>query len=98
MADVVVVIPGITGSVLARDGDVWALSASAIASGLFSVGRSLRRLKLPEGIGDDEPDDRVVATGLMPDLHVLPGVWSNAQVEGGRPHRASRLRTAAHRW
>jgi hypothetical protein len=76
MADVVVVIPGITGSVLARDGDVWALSGRALASGLFSLGRSLRRLKLPEGIGDDEPDDGVVATGLMPDLHVLPGVWS----------------------
>jgi pimeloyl-ACP methyl ester carboxylesterase len=76
MADVVVVIPGITGSVLARDGDVWALSGRAIASGLFSLGRSLQRLKLSEGIGDDEPDDGVVATGLMADLHVLPGVWS----------------------
>jgi pimeloyl-ACP methyl ester carboxylesterase len=76
MVDVVVVIPGITGSVLARNGDVWALSGSAFASGLFSLGRSLQHLKLPGGIGDDEPDDGVVATGLMPDLHVLPRAWS----------------------
>jgi hypothetical protein len=76
MPDVVVVIPGITGSVLARNGDVWALSGRAIASGLLSLGGSLKRLQLPVGIGDEEPDDGVVATGLMPDLHVLPGVWS----------------------
>ena len=31
---------------------------------------------MPAGIGDNPADDGVVAVGLMPDLHVLPGVWS----------------------
>jgi hypothetical protein len=77
MPDLIVVIPGITGSVLATDdGDVWALSGRAIATGLLPPGRSLRRLKLREGIGDEEPDDGLRATALMSDLHLLPGVWS----------------------
>ena len=28
------------------------------------------------GRGDDDPGDGVKATRLMPDLHLLPGLWS----------------------
>jgi pimeloyl-ACP methyl ester carboxylesterase len=33
-------------------------------------------LTLPAGIADDHPADSVEPVALMPDLHVLPGVWT----------------------
>lgn len=74
--DVVVLIPGIGGSVLQRDGrDVWAMSAGAALRAVLSLGRDIERLRLQ---GDDpEVDDLgdgVVATRLMPDLHLIPGL------------------------
>ncbi len=75
--DVVVVVPGILGSTLAHDGKlVWAPSAGAAVRAIRTLGGSIRALRLPEGIGDDEPDDKVMAVEVMPDLHVLPGIWS----------------------
>ena len=52
--------------------------------GVVTLGKSVKQLKLPDGFGDalpvkegeGEPNDKVKATGLMEDLHVLPGVWS----------------------
>ncbi|MGH8905034.1 MAG: hypothetical protein ACRD0K_00570 [Egibacteraceae bacterium] len=41
-----------------------------------TFGRSLGALRLPEGIGDQEPDDGVKAVGVIPDMHMLPGIWS----------------------
>ena len=85
LRDVVVVIPGITGSVLTTDdGDVWGLSGRAIMRGIVTLGRSVDRLRLPEGFGhslpehegEGEADDGIRATGLMSDLHVIPGLWS----------------------
>jgi pimeloyl-ACP methyl ester carboxylesterase len=76
--DVVVVLPGIMGSVLrdAHGHDVWKLSAGSILHGLLGRGHSIKALQLPEGIGDDGPDDGVTATALMPDMHVVPGIWT----------------------
>jgi len=75
MRDLIVVIPGIMGSVLAIDGrTVW--GPGAILPNLRSLGREIDRLKLPTDIGDEEARDGVVATALMPDLHLLPGVWT----------------------
>lgn len=77
VTDVVVVIPGITGSTLSLDGSpVWAPSAGALINGILTLGGSLKRLQLPEGIGDHHPDDGVKAVALMPDVHVIPGLWS----------------------
>ncbi|WP_405982570.1 lipase/acyltransferase domain-containing protein [Streptomyces sp. NBC_00158] len=79
MPDVVVLLPGITGSVLARNGkDVWAPSASAVVGALMSLGRSLQELELRDGQDDwkaDDLGDGIVATRLVPDLHTLPGLW-----------------------
>src|SRR5262245_20517012 len=77
MGDVVVLLPGILGSVLARDGnDVWAPSPGAIGRALWTLGRSLRSLALD---GDpweqDDLGDGVVATRVMPDVHIVPGLW-----------------------
>jgi len=78
--DVVVLLPGILGSVLQRDGrDVWALSKGALFRGLITFGRSVSSLELS---GDDVDNDQggdlgdgVRATRLMPDAHIIPGFW-----------------------
>jgi pimeloyl-ACP methyl ester carboxylesterase len=68
--DMVVLLPGITGSVLQKDGqDVWAISGQAAWRWLKSMGDSLGDLRL-EG---DDPGG-IVATRVMPDAHLLPGL------------------------
>ena len=75
--DLVVVLPGITGSALYKEGKpVWEPSAGAIVNALLTFGRSISSLKLPEGIGDQAPDDGVHPGGLINDVHVIPGVWT----------------------
>jgi hypothetical protein len=71
MRDLIVVIPGILGSVLEREGkEVWGLSGQVMINNLLSLGRNIQHLALPQGIGDQEPNDGVNVTGLMPDLHI----------------------------
>ena len=73
MTDVVVLLPGITGSVLAKDGkDVWAISPGTAWRALASFGHSITGLELK---GDGTEDDGVTAPRLMPDLHLVPGLW-----------------------
>src|SRR5262244_746526 len=75
--DPVVVLPGIMGSTLAKDGHlVWAPSAGAVLRAIATFGRSVTRLTLPDGLDDNHPGDGVEARGLMPDLHALPGIWT----------------------
>jgi pimeloyl-ACP methyl ester carboxylesterase len=75
--DLVVVLPGILGSTLARGGRlIWAPSAGAVVDVIRTLGRTIRQLRLPDGIGDDHPGDGVEPVALMPDLHVLPGLWT----------------------
>lgn len=75
--DLVVVLPGILGSTLARDGAlVWAPSAGAVWRAIASFGASLKGLTLPPDLGDGHPGDGVEPLALMPDLHLLPGVWT----------------------
>ncbi|HRC13997.1 MAG TPA: hypothetical protein PLX68_14050 [Dermatophilaceae bacterium] len=75
--DLVVVLPGITGSTLYRDGKaIWKPSAGAILHALVTLGGSLRSLTLPEGIGDDHPGDGVQAGALIDDVHAIPGIWT----------------------
>lgn len=75
--DLVVILPGIMGSTLAKRGKlVWAPSAGAVLKAITTFGRSIKEMTLPQGIGDDHPADGVEPVSLMPDLHVLPGIWS----------------------
>src|SRR4051794_5015691 len=75
--DVVVLLPGIMGSVLERDGkEVWSFSPGAIFRGLVTLGGSVKDLALQK----DDPvaadlGDGIQATKLMPDVHLLPGFW-----------------------
>jgi pimeloyl-ACP methyl ester carboxylesterase len=72
-----VVLPGILGSTLARDGqEAWAPSAGVVWRAIRSFGASIQSLTLPADLGDDHPGDGVEPLALMPDLHLLPGLWS----------------------
>ncbi len=77
MGDVVVLLPGILGSALARDGkEVWAPSPGAIGRALWTLGRSVRSLALDDDPWEqDDLGDGVVATRVMPDIHIIPGLW-----------------------
>ncbi len=81
MKDVVVVLPGIMGSVLQKDGiDLWNVSGQAIWQVVKSLGSRLNDLKLtgddPEG-GDI--GDGVIPTGLLKDSYLFPGL---AKIDG----------------
>ncbi len=75
--DVVVFLPGILGSVLAKDGkDVWAPSLSAVGRGLFTLGGSVKSLTVEnDDPAIDDLGDGVTATRLVPDIHLIPGLW-----------------------
>ncbi|MFL5980305.1 MAG: esterase/lipase family protein [Gaiellaceae bacterium] len=77
MGDVIVMLPGITGSVLQKDGkDVWAPTAGAAVGALFSLGKNIKSLALKDDPPDaDDLGDGVVATRVMPDIHLIPGFW-----------------------
>lgn len=73
VTDVVVLLPGITGSVLQKDGkDVWAVSPGAALRALVSFGRTITELALHD---DSNLDDGVTAPRVMPDVHLIPGLW-----------------------
>jgi len=77
MRDLIVLIPGIMGSVLQKDGkDLFALSWSAGWSALISGGSSLQQMVLS---GDDscgkDLGDGITATRLMSDAHLIPGFF-----------------------
>lgn len=75
--DLVVVLPGIMGSTLTLHGKpVWSPSAGAVLRAIGTLGGSIARLRLPNGLGDEHPGDGVEPAALMPDLHVIPGIWT----------------------
>ena len=78
LGDVVVLLPGILGSVLQRDGnDVWAPSPGAVARGLWTLGRSVKSLQLTTDPWEvDDLGDGVTAPRLMSGVHLVPGLWS----------------------
>jgi hypothetical protein len=77
MRDVVVCLPGITGSVLQKDGrDVWNISGGALISALTTLARSITDLNLeddPPGV--DDLGDGVTAPEVIRDVHLIPGLW-----------------------
>ncbi|MEO1558519.1 MAG: lecithin--cholesterol acyltransferase [Cyanobacteria bacterium J06632_19] len=76
MQDMVVILPGILGSVLQKDGkDIWAVSGKAIWQVLASLGNSIQELKLTQ----DDPiaeslGDGIKATRVIEDTHLIPGL------------------------
>ena len=77
LGDVVVLLPGILGSVLSHDGkDVWAPTPGAIGRALWTLGRSVKSLQLHDDPWDvDDLGDGVEAPRLMSGVHLIPGFW-----------------------
>jgi hypothetical protein len=70
--DLVILLPGITGSVLAnaKGKEVWGLSAGVVWRAITSLGGSITGLEL----AGDDVDDGVTATRLVPDVTLVPGL------------------------
>jgi hypothetical protein len=77
MRDVIVLLPGITGTVLRKDGkDVWAPSLSTMVKAFASGGKSIQELALADDPLDvDDLRDGITADALVPDIHLIPGLW-----------------------
>jgi len=80
MKDMVVLLPGILGSVLQKDGeDIWNVSVGAIWRGSREIvsQRSLfSELTLPEDDPErDDLGDGITATGLIQDARLVPGFY-----------------------
>jgi Lecithin:cholesterol acyltransferase len=77
MRDIVVLLPGITGSVLRKDGkDVWNVTAGSVLRALLSLGQNVKDLALDEDPADvDDLGDGVTAPKIMRDIHLIPGLW-----------------------
>jgi pimeloyl-ACP methyl ester carboxylesterase len=77
LRDVVVVLPGITGSVLQKDGkDVWNVSGGSVLGALLSLGGNVKALQLEDDPPDaDDLGDGVTAPEVMRDIHLIPGLW-----------------------
>ncbi len=76
MRDMIIVLPGIMGSTLQKDGrDVWAISGQAAITILTSLGGALQDLRLQ----DDDPEkadlgDGITATGVIQGFQLAPGL------------------------
>lgn len=89
--DVVVVLPGLIGSVLCKDGEpLWGTSPGALWGTVF--GDHLTRLKLtgPDD-GEDDLGDGIVATDLVPNPEIVPGLWKQGGYSCLRKQLVARL-------
>lgn len=70
--DLVILLPGITGSVLANPHgkEVWSPSAGAVWRAVVSRGGSIADLELPPG----SDGGGIAATRLVPDVTIVPGL------------------------
>lgn len=71
--DVAILLPGIMGSALAKDGrPIWDLTAGAIGRALYTLGDSIKDLELSS---DASTGDDVAPVHLLQDVHIIPGLW-----------------------
>lgn len=78
IADVVILLPGIGGSELMRGSrPIWGWSGAALLRNMLMSGPALREDLRIDADSPTEPvlDDGVHASRLLPDLHLLPGLW-----------------------
>lgn len=85
MKDIVVVLPGIMGSVLQKDGtDIWNVSGQVIWQVISSLGNKVKDLKLEA----DDPNggdigDGIKPTRLITDTYLIPGFSGFAKLVDG---------------
>jgi pimeloyl-ACP methyl ester carboxylesterase len=94
VTDLLILLPGITGSVLQKDKkDVWAVTRESVGGALTTLGRNLQGLELKDDPQDVEDlGDGVVATGLFPDVHLIPGLSKIDGYSGVRAALSQRLK------
>jgi pimeloyl-ACP methyl ester carboxylesterase len=73
LRDIIVVLPGIGGSYLSHNGKpIWAPTVGAA----YRAASGAKALTLDDERGDpDKLAGGVIATGLVNDIHILPGLW-----------------------
>ncbi|QAS80840.1 hypothetical protein CO657_22605 (plasmid) [Rhizobium acidisoli] len=73
--DLIVFLPGITGSVLMKDGDViWGNSAKSLWDMVANDSLDLLEITGSDN-GDDDLGDGIEATALISNIKVVPGLW-----------------------
>lgn len=77
MRDLIVVVPGILGSTLSVKGQpIWAPTLGGVDRLLISLWQQREGLFLAKDSPEAEHlDDGVTADTLMPDIHLVPGLW-----------------------
>jgi pimeloyl-ACP methyl ester carboxylesterase len=77
LRDLVIILPGILGSVLQKDGkDLWGATKGVIWDVLTSQGKSLNALKIQQDDPDAENlDDGIKAVRLVEDVSIIPGLF-----------------------
>ncbi len=85
MRDMIVILPGIMGSVLQKDGtDLWNVSGQVIGQIVTSLGNRLKELKLE---GDDpnggDIGDGIKPTRLFTDTYLIPGLGGFSRIVDG---------------
>lgn len=76
MKDMIIILPGITGSILQKDGkDIWAVSGQTIWQLLTNASEMIDDLTLKaDDVHADVASDGVRPVGIMQDVHLLPGL------------------------
>jgi len=94
VTDLIILLPGIMGSVLQKDKkDVWAVTRASVGGALSTLGRNLQGLELKDDPQDVEDlGDGVVATSLFPDVHLIPGLSKIDGYSGVRAALSQRLK------
>jgi len=69
----IVIVPGIMGSRLvdADGNEIWGTGAGTIIKSIVRLGRNFDRLRLPDGIGDNDPEDGISAPSMLDLPHML---------------------------
>jgi len=86
VTDLVVVVPGIMGSRLEKDGtEVWGTTMGRLLINLLNFGRTVRSgLAIPADVVPDCPNDGVSPSGLITGLTVIPGLLTMDFYDGLR--------------
>jgi hypothetical protein len=94
VTDLLIFLPGITGSILQKNKkDVWAVTTESVGGALATLGQNLQGLELKDDPQDVEDlGDGVVATSLFPDVHLIPGLTKIDGYSGVRAALSQRLK------
>ncbi len=89
--DVAILLPGIMGSALAKDGKpIWDLTAGAVGRALYTLGGNIKNLELSS---DASTGDDVTPVHLLQDVHIIPGLWKIDGYSGLSKYLQKRLGT-----